>query len=102
MTPPGVSTSTYISSAGTSSYIASLWRYRELLKNLVVRDIKVRYKRSVLGFAWMMINPLVTMIVFWFVFHDIFKNDEDNYALYLITGLLFFNFFSLGSSQGLA
>jgi ABC-2 type transport system permease protein len=96
-----VSTSTYVSSIGPTGNLRALWQYRELLRNLVIRDIKVRYKRSVLGFAWMMINPLVTMAVFWVVFQEVFKT-EGNYALYVVTALLFYNFFSLGSSQGLA
>lgn len=79
---------------------AAIWRYRELLRNLVVRDIKVRYKRSVIGFAWMMINPLISMIVFSIIFREIFNMERD-YPLYVISALLFFNFFSLGSAQGL-
>ena len=78
----------------------SLWQYRELLRNLVVRDIKVRYKRSVLGFAWMMLNPLISMIVFSVIFREIFNMEQD-YPLYVISALLFYNFFSLGSAQGL-
>jgi ABC-type polysaccharide/polyol phosphate export permease len=96
-----VTTNAYTSGSSRPSHWRGLWQYRELLKNLVVRDIKVRYKRSVLGFAWMMINPLVMMVVLWVVFNELF-GSETNYALYLISGLLFFNFFALGSSQGLA
>jgi ABC-2 type transport system permease protein len=96
-----VATNAYTSGTARQNNWRGLWQYRELLKNLVVRDIKVRYKRSVLGFAWMMINPLVTMVVLWLVFHELFRS-ESSYALYLITGLLFFNFFSLGSSQGMS
>ena len=44
------------------------WQYRELLANLVVRDIKVRYRNSVLGFAWSLLNPLLMMLVFTLVF----------------------------------
>jgi ABC-2 type transport system permease protein len=80
--------------------VADVWRYRELLRNLVVRDIKVRYKRSVLGFAWMMLNPLIAMIVFSIIFREIFKMERA-YPLYVISALLFYNFFSLGSAQGL-
>lgn len=83
-----------------AGHLRLLWKYRELLRNLVERDIKVRYKRSVLGFAWMMINPLITMIVFSVIFREIFGMQQD-YPLYVITALLLFNFFSLGSSQGL-
>jgi ABC-type polysaccharide/polyol phosphate export permease len=85
---------------GLARRAAALWRYRELLRNLVSRDIKVRYKRSVLGFAWMMLNPLISMVVFSIIFREIFKMEQD-YPLYVISALLFFNFFSLGSAQGL-
>jgi ABC-2 type transport system permease protein len=95
-----VSTGTYTTSLGTAGHMRTLWRYRELLRNLVVRDIKVRYKRSVLGFAWMLLNPLISMIVFSVIFREVFGMERD-YPLYVITALLFFNFFSLGSSQGL-
>jgi ABC-2 type transport system permease protein len=78
----------------------SLWAYRELLRNLVVRDIKVRYKRSVLGFAWMLLNPLISMVVFSVIFRELFHMERE-YPLYVISALLFYNFFSLGSSQGL-
>lgn len=84
----------------TAGQVRSLWRYRELLRNLVVRDIKVRYKRSVLGFAWMLLNPLISMIVFSIIFREVFGMEQD-YPLYVISALLFFNLFSLGSSQGL-
>ncbi len=84
----------------TPGPLRQLWSYRELLRNLVERDIKVRYKRSVLGFAWMLLNPLITMIVFAVIFREIFGMEQD-YPLYVITALLFYNLFSLGSSQGL-
>ena len=66
----------------------------------MIRDIKVRYKRSVLGFAWMLLNPLISMIVFSIIFREVFGMEQD-YPLYVISALLFFNLFSLGSSQGL-
>ncbi|HQR37699.1 MAG TPA: ABC transporter permease [Blastocatellia bacterium] len=95
-----MSTGTYSASLVASKRFRGLWLYRELLRNLVERDIKVRYKRSVLGFAWMLLNPLITMIVFTVIFREVFKMEQD-YALYVISALLLYNFFSLGSSQGL-
>jgi ABC-2 type transport system permease protein len=95
-----VSSGTYIVEQGTPGRILDLWRYRELLRNLVVRDVKVRYKRSVLGFAWMLLNPLISMIVFTVIFREIFQMEQD-YPLYVVTALLFFNFFSNASGQGL-
>jgi ABC-2 type transport system permease protein len=55
------------------SEISEILRYKELLRNLVDRDIKVRYKRSVLGFFWVMLHPLLMMIVLSMVFSEIFK-----------------------------
>ena len=79
---------THTHDLSTFGHIRSLWRYRELLRNLVVRDIKVRYKRSVLGFAWMLLNPLISMIVFSIIFREVFGMEQD-YPLYVISALLF-------------
>ena len=93
-----MSTGTDIYHAEAPGPLRQLWSYRELLRNLVERDIKVRYKRSILGFAWMMLNPLITMIVFSVIFREVFQMEED-YPLYVISALLFYNFFSLGSAR---
>lgn len=98
---PPVNTGTYTTSTGAAGPLSSVWQYRELLRNLVVRDIKVRYKRSVLGFAWMLVNPLVSMIVYTLIFSEIFRVDSD-YSLFVLSALLFYGFFSVGSQQGLA
>ena len=95
-----MSTDTHTYSGPAPGRIGGLWQYRELLRNLVERDIKVRYKRSILGFGWMLLNPLITMVIFTVVFREVFNMEQD-YPLYVITALLLFNFFSLGSSQGL-
>ncbi len=76
-------------------------RYWDLLLNLVGRALKLRYKRSLLGFGWTMLNPLLTMVIFTLVFSRLFSQVE-NYPLYVIIGLLAYNLFSTGSSQGLA
>jgi ABC-2 type transport system permease protein len=77
-------------------------RYFDLLHNLVSRAIKQRYKRSVLGFAWTMLNPLFTMVILTVVFSSVFGAIVPNYPLFVIVGLLAWNLFSLGSTQGLA
>ena len=69
-------------------------KYRFLLGLLVGRDFKTRYKRSVLGVLWSMLNPLLTMCVQYIVFANLFKWDVDNYAVYLLIGTVTFNFFS--------
>ncbi len=70
-----------------------LVRYRELLRELVVRDLKVRYKGSVLGFLWSMGNPLLMMAVFYVVFTRMMSNQAQygDYALYVLIGLLAWN-----------
>lgn len=69
-------------------------KYRFLLSQLVSRDFKTRYKRSVLGVLWSMLNPLMTMCVQYIVFANLFRWDIDNYAVYLLIGTVTFNFFS--------
>ena len=51
-----------------SARLAELWRYRDLVRNLALRDLKARYKSSVLGFVWSLLNPLLMMLVFTVVF----------------------------------
>lgn len=74
--------------------IAELWRYREVLLNLVRRNLKVRYKNSLLGFFWSLLNPLFQIGVWYFVFKIIMGNTEPNYMAQLITGFLPWLFFS--------
>lgn len=76
------------------SEIAELWRYREVLFNLVRRNLKVRYKNSLLGFFWSLLNPLFQIGVWYFVFKIIMGNTEPNYMAQLITGFLPWLFFS--------
>ena len=75
-------------------------KYSFLLKQLVSRDFKVKYKRSVLGVAWSLLNPLLTMAVLAIVFSQMFKFSVPgvNYLVYLLTGLVFFNYFSEASN----
>lgn len=71
-----------------------LFRYRDLVRNLVVRDLKVRYRRSTVGFVWTMLQPLLTMMVLTAVFSAIFRFDLPNYPVYALSGIMFWNFFS--------
>jgi ABC-2 type transport system permease protein len=73
---------------------ASLVRYRDLISQLVSRSVKVRYKRSVLGVGWTMVNPLLTMVVLTLVFSGLFRFPSRTYALYALSGLLAWNFFA--------
>lgn len=76
-------------------------RYRELLRNLVLRDLKVRYKRSVLGFAWVMLNPLLMMLILYIVFSEIFKVTVQNFTAYVLSGIILWFFFSQSTSVAL-
>lgn len=71
-----------------------LYRYRDLIWALVVRDLKVRYRRSFLGFFWTMLQPLLTMLVLFAVFSAVFRFNIKNYAVYALSGIMFWNFFS--------
>ena len=69
-------------------------RYRDLVRALVVRDLKVRYRRSAIGFLWTMLQPLLTMLVLTLVFSAIFRFEIANYPVYALAGIMFWNFFS--------
>jgi ABC-2 type transport system permease protein len=69
-------------------------KYRNLLKELVSRDIKTKYKRSVLGIVWSILNPLLMMLVLTFVFSILFHQAIPNFPVYLLTGQIIFSFFS--------
>jgi len=81
---------------------AEIVRYREFLKNLVIRDIKVRYKRSALGVLWVMLNPLFMMLILYMVFSALFKVSTVNYTAYIISGLIIWNFFSQSTTTAVA
>lgn len=76
-------------------------RYGFLIRQLVSRDFKAKYKRSVLGMAWSFLNPLLTMSVQYVVFSTLFQSDIPNYPVYLLSGIVFFNFFSEAVSMGM-
>ncbi len=84
----------------------NLWRYRGLVHELVIRDIKVRYKRSVLGILWTMLAPLLNMIALTLVFSALLKSSIQNYPVYFMAGSIFWTFFaqttSTATSQTLA
>ena len=68
--------------------------YKYLLKQLITRDFAVKYRRSYLGFIWVVLNPLLQMIILSAVFSFIFRFDIDKYPVYLILGQVTFNFYS--------
>ncbi|WGE35428.1 ABC transporter permease [Actinobacillus genomosp. 1] len=72
--------------------IERFFAFDELLKQLVVRDVKLKYRRSYLGYLWSILNPLMLMMVQVIVFSNLFRFDTPNYPLYLISGQIIFNF----------
>src|SRR5690242_14968956 len=78
-------------------YWIDLWRYRELFQVLAWRDISVRYKQTVIGAAWAVIRPFLTMVVFSFVFGKLANLPSEGgapYALMVFAGMLPWNFFA--------
>ncbi len=73
-----------------------IWNYRDLLTNLVRRELKVKYKNSLLGFVWTLLNPLLYLAVFSVVFTLFLPSGAPRYGLLLLSGLLCFNLFSVG------
>lgn len=76
-------------------------KYKFLLSQLIERDFKTKYKRSVLGVLWSFLNPLFTMLVQYIVFSTIFKSDIPNFPVYLLSGIVVFNFFTEACGMGL-
>ncbi len=86
------------------SRLVELWRSRELFMFLVRKELKVKYKGSILGFLWSMLNPAVVLVVYYVVFTYFLKSNVPNFALYLFSGLLVWNLFSsalMGSSTAI-
>ena len=77
----------------------ALWLYRHLVAELVARDIKVRYKRSVLGVAWTMLSPLLNMLAMTWVFSLVMRMDVKNFPVYFLTGSIFWAFFAGATSN---
>ena len=80
--------------AELSTYIENFKRFHPLLNELVARDIKIKYRRSIMGVLWTLLNPLLMMIVLSVVFSNLFKFRIENFPLYLLSGQLIFNFYS--------
>ena len=84
--------------------ITNFKKYSFLLQQLISRDFKVKYKRSVLGIVWSLLYPLLTMAVMAIVFSNIFKFSTPgvNYLVYLMSGLIMFNYFSEASNLAMS
>lgn len=81
--------------------IKELLRYSGLLQLLIMNNIKTRYKRSVLGVLWTLLNPLLIMTVLAIAFSTLFRFSLKNYPIYLLSGLILWNFFSQSTTTAM-
>ncbi len=76
--------------------IGELWKYREMLWSMILSELRTRYRGSFLGFLWTFINPLLTLLVYTFIFSKIMKVTMPHYSLFMFIGLLAWNLFATG------
>lgn len=84
-----------------SVYIQNFMKFQPLLSELISRDIKIKYRKSVLGVLWTLLNPLLMMIVLSVVFSNLFRYDIENFPLYLLSGQIIFNFYNDATSTAM-
>ena len=83
-----------------TEHIKEIFTYTDMIKSLVKRDLRGKYKGSVLGFLWTFINPLCQIIVYTVVFSVIVRTDLDKFYIYMITGMIPWLFFDMSLRQG--
>lgn len=79
--------------------LITFYNYRNLLYEFVKKDIKLKYRNSILGVFWSMLNPLLIMVVLTFLFSNIFKNNIPNFPVYCLSGRLIYDFFSQATNH---
>ncbi|MBE3585670.1 MAG: ABC transporter permease [Thermoanaerobacter sp.] len=82
--------------------IREIYTYREMLRNLVAKELRARYKGSVLGFLWTFFNPLLMLVVYSVVFSFVMRSQIENYSMFLFVALLPWNYLSVSVLQGAA
>lgn len=85
----------------TMSLGKELVKYSWLLQELIIRDLKLKYRRSVLGYLWSVLNPLMMMIILTIVFSNMFRFDIPSYPVYLLVGQLVYGFYSEATSMAM-
>lgn len=81
--------------------LKTFYDYKDLLWEFVRRDIKLKYRNSILGILWSMLNPLLVMLVLTFIFSNLFKNSIPNFPVYCLSGRLVYDFFSQATNQSM-
>ena len=84
-----------------STYIQNFKKFQPLLNELIMRDIKTKYRKSILGVFWTILNPLFMMVVLSVVFSNMFKFDVEYFPVYLLSGQLIFNFFNEATTNAM-
>lgn len=79
---------------------SELWNKRSLIALLAINDVKLRYRNSVLGFLWTILEPLLMLSILYFIFTNIIISEIENYALYLLLGLIIWYMFSRATTMG--
>ena len=97
--PPTYDSSSRRSRAVTQ--LVDLYRYRDLLRILTANITKTRYRRSAIGVAWTLLNPILTMGVLSFAFSHVFRLSVRSYPVYVLTGLICWNFFSQATTHAM-
>jgi ABC-type polysaccharide/polyol phosphate export permease len=77
--------------------LVAIFKYRDLVFQFISRSLKTRYKRSALGVLWTLLNPILTMTVLTLVFSNIFRFNIEYYPVYILSGLVVWNFFSFST-----
>ena len=85
----------------TSSHIHGLWSYRDLIIRLAWSDFKLRYKSSALGFLWSLLEPLLMLLVLYVVFTNLMRVQVEYYQLFLLLGIVLWNFMSRGTTMSI-
>ena len=81
--------------------LGGFYKYRFLMQQLVTKDIKLKYRRSFLGYLWSILNPLMVMVIMVIVFSNMFRSDIVNFPVYLIIGQTLYNFMSESTTQAI-
>ena len=85
----------------TANHIHELYRYRDLILRLAWSDFKLRYKSSALGFFWSLLEPLLMLVVLYVVFSNLMRIQVEHYQLFLLLGIILWNFLDRGTSMSI-
>jgi lipopolysaccharide transport system permease protein len=83
------------------TFITNIWNYRHLIKKLAISDFKLRYKNSILGFFWSLLEPLLMLLVLYVIFTNLMKVNVEHYQLFLLMGIISWNMLARGTTMSL-